>query len=207
MNNGRQFFVSCVLMLSLGACSAGGSLFSSGATAPPEPAAQQDNSLSSDALSVYLQLMDDLLEGDTVIQAEAFQRVTADESAQPNTTNRLRLAIALAIPGHAGSNGEHAQLELRELLAAGELLLPEERILASMLLSQIEQRILLDVEAEQTQATAIQTMEDQAQRLEQRAQVLQDENQSLRRQLDEAQNIINEITNIEQSIRERESAD
>ncbi|MGD8324518.1 MAG: hypothetical protein PVF50_09135, partial [Gammaproteobacteria bacterium] len=111
--------------------------------------------MSADALSGYLQLMDDLLEGDTVIQAEAFQRVTADEAAQPNTTNRLRLAIALAIPGHAGSNGEHAQRELRELLAAREILLPEERILASLLLVQIEQRILLDVEAQQTQRAAI----------------------------------------------------
>lgn len=188
-------------------CSTGGGIFSSFETATPPAAEQQSDALNSDALTVYLQLMDDLLEGDTVIQAEAFQSVTAAEAVQPNTTNRLRLAIALAIPGHSGSNGEHAQRELRELLAASELLLPEERILAAMLLVQIEQRILLDVEAEQTQAAAIQTMEEQAGRLEQQAQLLQDENQSLRLQLDEAQNIINEITNIEQSIRERESAD
>lgn len=206
MNRPLRFLAALSLASSAFGCSSGG-LFSSFEPEAPTEGAQQVNALNSDALSEYLQLMDDLLEGDTVIQAEAFQRVTADEAAQPDTTNRLRLAVALAIPGHAGSNGEHAQRELRELLAASEILLPEERILASMLLIQIEQRILLDVEAEQTQAAAIQTMEEQARRLEQRTQVLQDENQSLRRQLEEAQNIINEITNIEQSIRERESAD
>jgi hypothetical protein len=207
MNKRLRFLATIATALPAFGCASGGGLFSSFEPAAPSEAGRQPNGLNADALSGYLRLMDELLEGDTVIQAEAFQNVTADEAAQPDTTNRLRLAIALAIPGHAGSNGEHAQRELRELLAASEILLPEERILVSMLLVQIEQRILLDVEAQQTQAAAIQTMEDQALRLEQRAQVLQDENQSLRRQLEAAQNIINEITNIEQSIRERESAD
>ncbi|MGD2167391.1 MAG: hypothetical protein PVF63_04740 [Gammaproteobacteria bacterium] len=203
MNRRLRLVATLTLTASVFGCSAGGGLFSPFETADTSESGQPPGTMSADALSGYLQLMDDLLEGDTVIQAEAFQRVTADEAAQPNTTNRLRLAIALAIPGHAGSNGEHAQRELRELLAAREILLPEERILASLLLVQIEQRILLDVEAQQTQRAAIQSMQEQTRQLEQRAEVLQDENQSLRRQLDEAQNIINEITNIEQSIRER----
>jgi hypothetical protein len=207
MNNRLRNLAVLTAAALAGGCTSGGGMFSGFEMQAPVDTAQPGDTLASDALGEYLQLMDDLLEGDTVIQAEALQRVVADEAAESNTSNRLRLAIALAIPGHAGSNGEHAQRELRELLAQREILLPEERILASMLLVQIEQRILLDVEAEQTQAAAIQTMEEQAARLEQRAQVLQDENQSLRRQLDEAQNIINEITNIEQSIRERESAD
>lgn len=188
-------------------CTAGGGLFSGTDQALPTGSGAAADSLDFQTLDAYLQLMNDLLEGDTVAQAEAFQRATADEAADANTTNRLRLALALATPGHAGSNGEHAQRELRELLAASELLLPEERILAAMMLAQIEQRILLDAEAEQTQAAAIRTMEEQAQALETRAQRLQDENQSLRSQLEEAQNIIDEITNIEQSIRERASAD
>ncbi len=207
MNSRLRSVVIVMMAAAACGCTAGGGIFSGFEPEAPVDTAQQADTLAADAIGAYLQLMDDLLEGDTVIQAEALQRVIADEAAESNTSNRLRLAIALAIPGHAGSNGEHAQRELRELLAQSEILLPEERILASMLLVQIEQRILLDVEAEQTQAAAIQTMQEQAQRLEQRAAVLQDENQSLRRQLEEAQNIINEITNIEQSIRERESAD
>jgi chaperonin cofactor prefoldin len=76
-----------------------------------------------------------------------------------------------------------------------------------MLLAQIEQRLLLDIEAEQTRAAAVEEMGQRTGALEQRLRTLQDENQSLRRQLEQAQNIIDEITNIEQSIRERESAD
>jgi hypothetical protein len=207
MNRPLKSAAAALLAMTMFGCASGGGLFSGFETDSTAPGGRSADMPEFDALSDYLQLMNDLLEGDTVVQAETFQRATADEAAQPNTTNRLRLALALAIPGHAGSNGEHAQRELRELLAASEILLPEERILAAMILAQIEQRILLDVEAEQTQATAIATMEAQARELEQRAQVLQDENQSLRRQLEQAQNIIDEITNIEQSIRERESAD
>ena len=185
---------------------------SNGLLGRPASAARSDEattSLSTDGtgLAVYLQVMEDLLEGDTVRQAETFQRISRDASAAPNTTNRLKLAIALAIPGHSGSNAEHAQAELREILAASEVLLPEERILATLQLAQIEQRLLLDLEAQQTQSAAAQSIEQQTSNAERRVQQLQEENQALRAELEEAQNILNEITNIERSIRERESAD
>ncbi len=185
---------------------------SNGLLGRPASVARSDEattSLSTDGtgLAVYLQVMEDLLEGDTVRQAETFQRISRDASAAPNTTNRLKLAIALAIPGHSGSNAEHAQAELREVLAASEVLLPEERILATLQLAQIEQRLLLDLEAQQTQSAAAQSIEQQTSNAERRVQQLQEENQALRAELEEAQNILNEITNIERSIRERESAD
>ena len=198
--------IALALVASASGCTTGGGFFGASNTAPDTGVTPVPGALDSGNLGEYLRLMDDLLEGDTVVQAEAWQRVSADEAAASNTTNRLRLALALAIPGHAGSNAEHAQRELRELLAAGEVLLPEERILASLLLAQIEQRLLLDLEAEQTQSAAIETLEARTRELEQRIGQLQSENQSLRRQLDEAQNVIDEISNIEQSIRERESA-
>lgn len=206
MSNAKRAFAALAAAVTLGACTSSGGIFSTFGSGQGSTTPEAVGSIDSGSLDTYFELMDDLLDGDTVIQAEAFQRVSADEAAAPNTTNRLRLAVALGIPGHAASNAEHAQRELRELLAASELLLPEERILASMLLAQIEQRLLLDFEAEQTQTAAIESMETQTRELEQRIGRLQDENQSLRRQLDEAQNIIDEITNIEQSIRERESA-
>jgi len=193
-------------MLAAGACTTGGGLFSGFDSGEPDDDAPSADTLDTGNLDLYFALMDNLLDGDTVVQAEAFQRVIADEAQLPDTTNRLRLAVALGIPGHAGSNAEHAQRELRELLAQSELLLPGERILASLMLAQIEQRLLLDLEAEQTQAAAVASMETQTRELEQRIGQLQDENQSLRRQLEQAQNIIDELTNIEQSIRERESA-
>jgi hypothetical protein len=189
------------------ACSAGSGLFSVFGSSDQTSQDTSQSTLVTDTIGDYLQVIDALIEGDAVVQAETFQRVSVAESVEPNTTNRLQLALALGTPGHAGSNAEHAQRELRELLAQSELLLPEERILAAMFLAQVEQRLLLDLEAEQTQAAAVEEMAQRSGALEQRLRSLQDENQSLRRQLEEAQNIIDEITNIEQSIRERESAD
>ncbi len=194
------------LLCSAAACTSGSGLFS--IFNPDEPPRTDDSqsTLDTELLAGYLQVIENLLEGDAVVQAETFQRVSAAELAEPSTTNRLQLALALGTPGHAGSNAEHAQRELRELLAQSELLLPEERILASMLLAQIEQRLLLDLEAEQTQAAAMEEVSQRTGALERSLRSLQDENQSLRQQLEEAQNVIDEITNIEQSIRERESA-
>ena len=162
-------------------------------------------------LSVYLQMMSDLVEGDQVTQAEVFQSVSADAASSPNTTNRLKLALALSVPGHAGSNAEHAQRELRELLAASEVLLPEERVLAASQLAQVEQRLLLDLEVQRLQAAAAaaatETIERQNSEAELRLRQLETENSELRGQLEETQRILDEITNIERSIRERQSAD
>lgn len=200
-----------ILVLSsalLGACSASGGFFGGDSDASQT---QVDTAvvsgIDSSGLSVYLQLMADLVEGDLVTQAEVFQTVSADAAAAPNTTNRLKLALALAIPGHAGSNAEHAQQELRELLAASEVLLPQERVLAAIQLVQIEQRLLLDLEARRLQAAAAESMQQQNSDSELRLQRLQDENRALRAELEQTQDILEEITNIERSIRERESAD
>lgn len=200
-----------ILVLSsalLGACSASGGFFGGDSDANQT---QVDTAvvsgIDSSGLSVYLQLMADLVEGDLVTQAEVFQTVSADAAAAPNTTNRLKLALALAIPGHAGSNAEHAQQELRELLAASEVLLPQERVLAAIQLVQIEQRLLLDLEARRLQAAAAESMQQQNSDSELRLQRLQDENRALRAELEQTQDILEEITNIERSIRERESAD
>lgn len=200
-----------ILVLSsalLGACSASGGFFGGDSDAnQTQVDAAVVSGIDSSGLSVYLQLMADLVEGDLVTQAEVFQTVSADAAAAPNTTNRLKLALALAIPGHAGSNAEHAQQELRELLAASEVLLPQERVLAAIQLVQIEQRLLLDLEARRLQAAAAESMQQQNSDSELRLQRLQDENRALRAELEQTQDILEEITNIERSIRERESAD
>jgi hypothetical protein len=190
----------------LGACTlADGGLFSRD-TASTSSTPRSGTTVSSEGIAVYLRILADLLEGDAVIQAETFQTINDEAAAAPNTTNRLKLAIALAVPGHSGSNAEHAQRELRELLAASEVLLPEERILATLLLGQVEQRLLLDLEAQQTQSAAAESIQRQSTDAEQRLRQVQDENRVLRQQLQEAQNVIDELTDIERSIRERESA-
>ena len=79
-------------------------------------------------------------------------------------------------------------------------------MLATVHLKEVEQRLILDAEAQRLQK-AVETAT--AQRNDQTAQRLQaalDENRQLRAELDQAREKLDAITNIERSIRERENA-
>jgi hypothetical protein len=158
-----------------------------------------------DNIGVYLQTLRDLIEGDPVVQADAFRSAADAASAAPTTTNRLRLALALATPGHPSSNPAEAQKQLSQLLASGDTLLPEERTLALVHLKEVEQRLILDAEAQRLQRAA---QAATAQRNDQSAQRLQaalEENRQLRQALDDARAKLDDIINTERSIREREN--
>ena len=160
-----------------------------------------------DGVTVYLETLRSLIEGDAVVQADVFRNVSAAADAAPTTTNRLMLGLALATPTHPASDPAQAQRLLSELLATGDALLPEEHVLALIHLKEVEQRLILDAEATRLQrATAAAT----AQRNDRSAQELQaalEENRQLKAALDEARARLDAITNIERSIRERENAD
>ncbi len=192
---------------SLAGCEATGAMFSSirGGAESDARASAADAPIDAQVLAVYLQLMSDLVDGDLVTQADVFQQVSDDSRSSPTTTNRFKLALALAVPGHPNSNAEHAQQELSELLAAPELLLPEERLLASIQLQEVEERLIIDFQAQQTQSDAQAAMERQNSDTAQRILRLEGENRELRRRLAEAEATLEELTDIERSIRERES--
>lgn len=194
------------IVTALTGCGAfGGS--SVGRRSPPPADATQGPSVSDagDSVGLYLRTLRSLIEGDAVVQADVFRGVVAAADASPTTTNRLMLALALATPTHPASDAEQAQRLLSELLAASDTLLPEEHVLALIHLKDVEQRLILDAEAERLQqAMAAAT----AQRNDRNAQQLQaalEENRQLRRDLDEVRAKLDAITNIEQSIREREN--
>jgi hypothetical protein len=160
---------------------------------------------AADSIGLYLQMLRNLIEGDAVVQADVFRNVAAAADASPTTTNRLMLALALATPKHPSSDAARAEMLLRELLAAGDALLPEEHVLALIHLKDVEERLILDAEAARLQqAMAAAT----AQRNDRNAQQLQaalEENRQLRAALDEVRAKLDAITNIERSIREREN--
>jgi hypothetical protein len=194
-----------LLLAALAGCSSlGGSTGDRAISAPPPPT---QAGATTDGLAVYLQTLRSLIEGDPVVQADVFRDVTAAADVSPTTTNRLMLALALATPTHPASNDAEAAALLNDLLATGDALLPEEHVLALIHLKDVEQRMILDAEAERLQrATAAAT----AQRNDRSAQQLQaalEENRQLRSALDEARAKLDAITNIERSIRERENAD
>lgn len=196
--------------LALAACAAGTGLFGggqdNGGAGGAEAGAAAASNVETRSLGVYLETMQALVEGDPVLQAEVFDNAAAAAERAPTTTNRLRLALALATPGHAGADALEAQRRLAALLAAGDTLLPEERILATIHLQEVEERLILDAAAEQQRdrsaAEAARLSADNTQRLE----AAQAENQRLRDELAEAQEKLEAITSIERSIRDRDGA-
>jgi len=195
-----------LLAAALCGCSTSGGLFgghgsSSAATQLPDGAQRR----ADDNISIYLQTLRDLIDGDPVVQTDAFRRAAEAANSAPTTTNRLRLALALATPGHPSSNAAEAQKQLSQLLASGDALLPEERTLALLHLKEVEQRLILDAEAQRlqraAQAAAAQRNDQSAQRL----QAALEENRQLRAALDEARAKLDAIINTERSIREREN--
>lgn len=174
-------------------------------TSTAEVPNDSQSSLGGDSLALYLATMRDLVDGDPVVQADAFRNAEEIVERTPTTTNRLNLALALATPGHPSSNAAEAQRMLNELLAAGDSLLPEERVLATVHLKEVEQRLILDAEAQRLQRAAAAATAARNDQNAQRLQAAQEENRRLRLELDEARAKLDAITNIERSIREREN--
>lgn len=196
------------LSLTLGACSSTGGLFGGGSSGSSTPDADTSRSESMDSrgLTVYLDMMRTLIESDSLTQVETFRTVADSADYAPTTTNRLKYALALAVPGHNGSNAELAEQQLSALLAAGDALLPEERVLATIQLRDVEQRLVLDAAAEQLRQDMTAAIEQQNAASASRVQALLEENRRLRAELDDATAKLDAITSIEQSIREREDS-
>ena len=157
-------------------------------------------------ISPLLQMMSSLPQGDPARQAELFQSAKDAAELTPTTSNKLRFALALATPGHSGSDPVAAQRQLSELLARPETLLPIERILALVQLKEVEQRLILQAENKR--------LHDEAQHDDSRDKLLainrrlaaeSDENVRLRKALDEARAKLEAITHIERPINDRKT--
>ena len=168
---------------------------------PPDPRPPD----VTDGVAIYLQTLRSLIEGDPVVQADAFRNIAAAAEASPTTTNRLMLALALATPTHPASDEAKAQTLLSELLAAGDTLLPDERTLALIHLKDVEQRLILDAEAARLQRAAAAATAGRNDRTTQQLQAALEENRQLKLELDELRKRLDTITSIERSIREREN--
>jgi hypothetical protein len=185
-----------------GCTSFGGSTGDRQTAAPPAADARP---AAADGIAVYLQTLRSLIEGDPVVQADVFRNVAAAADSAPTTTNRLMLALAFATPTHPASDDAQAQRLLTDVLATGDVLLPEEHVLALVHLKNAEQRLILDAEAERLQQAAAAATAQRNDRSAQQLQTALDENRQLRLALDEARAKLDAITNIERSIREREN--
>ena len=155
-------------------------------------------------ITPLLEMMSALPKGDPARQAELFQSAKDAAAVSPTTSNRLRYALALATPGYSGADPVAAQRQLAELLARPETLLPVERLLATVELKEVEQRLILQAENTRMRDTAPNDSHDKLQSINRRLAAETDENAKLRKALDEARAKLEAVTHIEQrSVTER----
>jgi hypothetical protein len=152
----------------------------------------------SSPVAPLLEMMSNLPQGDPARQAEVFQQAKDAAELQPTTSNRLRYALALATPGYSGADPVAAQRQLAELLARPETLLPVERLLATVQLKEVEQRLILQAENARMRDMAPNDSHDKLQAISRRLAAETDENAKLRKALDEARAKLEAVTHIEQ---------
>jgi hypothetical protein len=154
-------------------------------------------------LSEYLQLLQRLVQGRPSEQAEIVTNAQREYDTAPTPSRELKLALILGTPGHPASNLTKAQTLLRELMANPEMLLPGERALTFLELSQIDDHLTLDTENRRLQNEAVRADQQRVAAANHRLQAEMDENIRLRRELEEARAKLDAIANIERSLNER----
>ena len=196
-------FAACGL--AVGWISACGGLTGTFARQKPLTPAEADRApLDLGPISPLLEMMSSLPQGDPARQAEMFQSTKDAADLTPTTSNRLKYALALATPGHNGSDPVAAQRQLSELLARPETLLPVERLLALVELKEVEQRLILQAENRRMRDEAPRDdSRDKLAAISRRLAAESDENVKLRKALDEARAKLEAITHIERSINDR----
>jgi hypothetical protein len=197
-HNPRRIAACALIMASVSGCGLLGQPKTAAPTLPTGP--PQDTG----AIAPLLEMMSDLPQGDPARQAELFQSAKDAAELTPTTSNKLRYALALATPGFGGSDPVAAQRQLSELLARPETLLPAERLLATVQLKEVEQRLILQAENKRMHVEAPPDSRDKLQAANRRLAAETDENAKLRKALEEARAKLEAVTHIEQrSINDR----
>ena len=171
---------------------------------PPTPPPMVNPSATSSAvLNEDLLLLQKLVQARPAEQAEIVASAQRDYDTAPTPSHTLKLALILSTPGHPATNLTRAQGLLRELMANPETLLPGERALAFLQLSQIDDHLTLEAENLRLQADAVRADREHIASAKNRLQTEMDENARLRKELDEARAKLDAIANIERSLNER----
>jgi hypothetical protein len=197
VSDGRLAGVLVTLML------AGCSSLMSSQRPPTPPPVVSPTATSSTVLNEYLMLLQKLVQGKPSEQAEIVASAQREYDTAPTPSHTLKLAIILGTPGHPATNLTRAQALLRELMANPEMLLPGERALAFLQLSQIDDHLTLETENLRLQAEAVRADRERVASANHRLQAEQDENARLRKDLEEARAKLDAIANIERSLNER----
>jgi hypothetical protein len=187
----------------LGALLLGGCADMSGQHTPAPAPVVNPQATASALLAGYLELLQKLVTGPAAEQAEIVASAQHDYDIAPTPSHELKLALILGTPGHPATDLPRAQGLLRELMANPEVLLPAERSLAFLQLSQIDDHLTLETENRRLQTEAARADHEHIANANHRLQAELDENTRLRKELEEARAKLSAIANIERSLNER----
>jgi hypothetical protein len=155
-------------------------------------------------VAIYLETMQRLIEGEGLTQAAIFSDLEDAAEFAPTTTNRLLYALALSLPDHSGSDPEAAAARLRDLIAAGNTLTPEERMLAQIQLQSASELAILRSASADYQARLDSGLAARDQEHAQALAAAAAEIERLEAELTDVTATLDAITNIERSLSERE---
>ena len=192
---------ACAALLGAGCASMAGK------TPPPPPPVVDQAAMANTVLSGYLQTLQSLVQGQPAQQAEIVADAQRDYDSTPTPSRELKLALILGTNGHPATDLPRAQKLLREVLANPEMLLPGERSLAFLKLSQIDEHLTLETENRRLQSEVMRLDHERVASANHRLQAELDENARLRKELDEARAKLQAIFNIERSLNERKPGD
>ncbi|MDX1481810.1 MAG: hypothetical protein R3315_09050 [Woeseiaceae bacterium] len=149
----------------------------------------------------YIDELRELASGDPYTQVEIHADAEAAATLTPNPTTRLRYALVLATPGHAGHDAEAAASLLRDLLAQTEMMTPTEVALATVFLRNVDEQLVLAAEIRRLRSANATAMSAEDRARVRRIADVESENERLRRELADVEQKLEAITSIERSIR------
>lgn len=169
-----------------------------------QSATNQELSVDRSTLSIYLADVSTLLGADSMAAERTWNELQLDHERAPTTTNQLRIALAMATPGHAHTNLAEADALLTALLLKPQLLLNDEKLLADVHLGLMRARVSAESVARQANDSASRSSARELTASRAQLTLLQNDNSRLRKALEETEKKLQAMTLIERSIRERE---
>ena len=196
-----KFIAGVVLATLLAGCTATQDWLSGRKTATPT----EDVNISTSDADQYLQELYQLTTGDAFTQVEIVADAKSAATLTPDASTKLRYGLVLATPGHADYDPGTADSMLRDALSESEMLGPGEVALGTVMLKDVEDRLVLNNEVRQLRDAdaAAQTSEERA--IAERIARVEAENRRLREELADAEQKLEAITSIERSMRTAEN--
>lgn len=153
----------------------------------------------------YLQELYQLATGDAFTQVEIAADAKSAATLTPGPSTKLRYGLVLATPGHADSDPATAESLLRDVLSQTEMLTPGEVALATVMLSDVEDRLVLNNEVRRLREANAEAQSTEQRAIAERIARVEAENRRLQQELADAEQKLEAITSIERSMRTAEN--